>query len=1277
MKREELKIFISYSNKDDVYFKLFKEGIESQAKSSQKLEWKMRCDQDIPIGSLWHEVIQDEIQDCNAAILLVSANFLSSDYIKYEEFVQFLERSEDDDLIFFPILLDDCDIKQWDNLPNRQFFSPKAKEYNVYNNPDTIIPYSRLVQFNSTNGTVMLNSYRSTYHKNCVAALEHAILLKRPKIMPEIKLNPKEDNLLLQIYKREIEEKHSKVKLLDKDIPIKDVYVDLSYEPFPVTTIEEKEFPKSCEELISKEQTENMVILGLPGAGKSTLLKYMLYRYNQNDDVVPIFVELKSDKDFKKNIVEYSDEVRMQNIRNYLEIYFEQILTKEGEAKKFLDFVSDKKKEFIFFCDGLDEISHDEYCKFREAINKVVGYNKHKAIISSREIGFKTADYVNFSLYSLSDFNKTKQIEYIEKHFKTFHNKESDRKNTLIQILGSNSTISQLAQSPILLYLLCITNDIKSINNKAQLFKNAIKILLKNRQILDDVSQNRLISFLKEIAVILFKLDKVECFEKDELDFYAKKFFCKDDDEICETLKGKYLDCGLFVQSKDMTYKFTHRTIWEYLVAEGMADREDKSEIYSRANMGLWEEPIKMYVTLKTTEIEEVLNGIWKENKALSLSCMRELGDKFPNKIFSYLYGNLSKRDKLRLIDTLRESYINASSEYSKRIVKIIKDTLTLIHKAEAEVKDCEVIYSYISFLEELKNKEKVFDELITDFLDLKNARTRRQRLCNEFGLSFINISNGNFEMGRDPISENNQNILFVDLEETPARQVKISKDFSMSQTLITNEMYYKSKFPYADSERLENNPYSDEDKQPVNKVNWYEAIIFAKWLGCTLPSEAEWEYACVGATQDREKFITPYKDKMKEAIQVACYAENSDNKTRVVLPVDRTKTNSLGLLDMLGNLREWCMDWYSDDFYNLCKFDEKRYPNFGKDIEEKDKVSYDLQGRVLKDGEVHKGDVFTFDAQKRCVDPVKKEPGKFEAKCLRGGCFDWNYTNLRPTYRNHNPANNVYKVNGFRLILKENENMQSELKLKMIDEKILNENIDKGIEEYTYNSVIITFDKDNYKYHFSIEKHFTIKSNMILLCYSSHIFANKFLFMDSEQSIKFYKENPLRWNDLNVKVSIFYQNIGDYDFSNEINNVKLKYENKEDNVIYFDIFYETIEGVKIPLAKGARIILKYNYSIPLKLWGNYMNRYVSYSNEPMFIKLKYGEKELCWKLKEILPDGTKENMEEGYGYKKRQDKQDVILEISKSKPLAQYRVKWDAEKYFGYKGLNTFDLSE
>lgn len=175
---EETKIFISYAHKDDAYFRVFREGIDNHSKSSKKVKWEIWSDKEIQPGSLWHNEIQSEIKNCDAAILLVSANFLSSDYIENEEFLHFLKRNEENGFIFLPILLSDCDFTQWENLSSRQFFYPQGVDYGLSRLKN--IAYSHLVEFNREL-VPLPNPYRETYHKKCVEAFEKAILSKQNK----------------------------------------------------------------------------------------------------------------------------------------------------------------------------------------------------------------------------------------------------------------------------------------------------------------------------------------------------------------------------------------------------------------------------------------------------------------------------------------------------------------------------------------------------------------------------------------------------------------------------------------------------------------------------------------------------------------------------------------------------------------------------------------------------------------------------------------------------------------------------------------------------------------------------------------------------------------------------------------------------------------------------------------------------------------------------------------------------------------------------------------
>jgi formylglycine-generating enzyme required for sulfatase activity len=96
-------------------------------------------------------------------------------------------------------------------------------------------------------------------------------------------------------------------------------------------------------------------------------------------------------------------------------------------------------------------------------------------------------------------------------------------------------------------------------------------------------------------------------------------------------------------------------------------------------------------------------------------------------------------------------------------------------------------------------------------------------------------------------------------------------------------------------------------DDLPVESVFWDDAASFCKKLSkktggkYRLPTETEWEYACRAGTTGAR-----YRD----LDEIAWHSGNSGNKTH---PVAGKKPNALGLYDMIGNVWEWCADWYGE----------------------------------------------------------------------------------------------------------------------------------------------------------------------------------------------------------------------------------------------------------------------------------------------------------------------------------------------------------------------------
>ncbi|MGD2089077.1 MAG: TIR domain-containing protein [Candidatus Aminicenantes bacterium] len=113
------KIFISYSHKD--------EGWKDRVNKHLRVfhlegSWRTWDDRQIPVGAAWEKEITDAIQSAHTAILLITVDFLTSDFIMKKEVPLILERWKKAEIIVFPVIVKPCSWKAVKWLKEMQVF---------------------------------------------------------------------------------------------------------------------------------------------------------------------------------------------------------------------------------------------------------------------------------------------------------------------------------------------------------------------------------------------------------------------------------------------------------------------------------------------------------------------------------------------------------------------------------------------------------------------------------------------------------------------------------------------------------------------------------------------------------------------------------------------------------------------------------------------------------------------------------------------------------------------------------------------------------------------------------------------------------------------------------------------------------------------------------------------------------------------------------------------------------------------------------------------------
>ncbi len=202
-------------------------------------------------------------------------------------------------------------------------------------------------------------------------------------------------------------------------------------------------------------------------------------------------------------------------------------------------------------------------------------------------------------------------------------------------------------------------------------------------------------------------------------------------------------------------------------------------------------------------------------------------------------------------------------------------------------------------------------------------------RVIGDMGIVLVLLPGGEFDMGSPPDEKGRPRPGEKGPTRTDREDWEMLHTVSLSSFLIAKHEVTQSQWKAVMGQIPSR---FDGDTLPVERVSWDACREFCKKTALSLPTEAQWEYACRAGTSTPFSFgatITP------EEVNYNGTAPYGDTPTGLyrerTVPVGSLPANDFGLHEMHGNVGEWCADGFDPSFYRKSRpVDPLRTPSRG-----------------------------------------------------------------------------------------------------------------------------------------------------------------------------------------------------------------------------------------------------------------------------------------------------------------------------------------------------------